>query len=82
MVGLIQFEFIGARNAKILFTYQPEFMMTFIRVLVSRLAYGIVIYAMSAVPILGYQPLIAGYGEALLLRSERPSQMGEWLLIL
>jgi drug/metabolite transporter (DMT)-like permease len=47
---LMPLVYIGVRDAKSLFTFRPGFVTAFIGGLVSLLAYGIVIYAMSAAP--------------------------------
>ncbi|MBV6823197.1 DMT family transporter [Pseudomonas sp. PD9R] len=47
---LMPLVYIGVRDAKSLLTFRPGFMMAFIGGLVSLLAYGIVIYAMSVAP--------------------------------
>ncbi|MBK5518881.1 DMT family transporter [Pseudomonas sp. TH10] len=47
---LMPLVYVGMRDAKSLFTLRPGFMTAFIGGLVSLLAYGIVIYAMSAAP--------------------------------
>ena len=47
---LMPLVYVGVRDAKSLFTFRPEFMTACIGGLVSLLAYGIVIYAMSAAP--------------------------------
>jgi drug/metabolite transporter (DMT)-like permease len=47
---LMPLVYIGVRDVKSLFTFRPGFMTAFIGGLISLLAYGIVIYAMSAAP--------------------------------
>ncbi|VVP85638.1 hypothetical protein PS918_02747 [Pseudomonas fluorescens] len=47
---LMPLVYVGMRDAKSLFTFRPGFMTAFFGGLVSLLAYGIVIYAMSAAP--------------------------------
>ncbi len=47
---LMPLVYIGLRGAHSLFTFRPGFTMSFIGGLVSLLAYGIVIYAMSGAP--------------------------------
>ncbi|MCU1758383.1 EamA family transporter [Pseudomonas sp. 14P_8.1_Bac3] len=47
---LMPLVYIGVRDAKSLFTFRPGFIAAFVGGLVSLLAYGIVIYAMSAAP--------------------------------
>lgn len=47
---LMPLVYIGVRDTKSLVTFRPGFMTAFIGGLVSLLAYGIVIYAMSAAP--------------------------------
>ena len=47
---LMPLVYVSVRDTKSLFTFRPGFMTAFIGGLVSLLAYGIVIYAMSAAP--------------------------------
>ncbi|MEJ5056867.1 MULTISPECIES: DMT family transporter [unclassified Pseudomonas] len=47
---LMPLVYVGVRDTKSLFTFRPGFITAFIGGLVSLLAYGIVIYAMSAAP--------------------------------